>query len=52
MQDEIWMRNWNEVQPRFRRDMDRGLGRIGAGIERLFGAPRPLDGRRPRASRP
>lgn len=51
MQDEIWMRNWNNVQPQFRRDMDRGLGLIGAGIERLFGAPRSLDDRSPRAAR-
>ena len=40
MQDEIWMRNWNDAQPRFSADLDRGLARAAraiAGLRHRFG---------------
>lgn len=35
MQDEIWMRNWNDAQPRFSADIDRGFARLAGTIARL-----------------
>lgn len=32
MQDEIWMRNWNDAHPRFSADVDQGLARIAKAI--------------------
>ncbi|WP_179102069.1 hypothetical protein [Sphingopyxis sp. KK2] len=35
MQDEIWMRNWNDAHPRFSSDIDRGFAMIAGTIARL-----------------
>ena len=35
MQDELWMRNWNDAQPRFSADIDRGLASLAGAIARL-----------------
>lgn len=35
MQDELWMRNWNDAQPRFSADVDRGLAKLAGAIARL-----------------
>ena len=35
MQDEIWMRNWNDTHPHFSSDVDRGFARIAGAIARL-----------------
>lgn len=35
MQDELWMRNWNDAHPRFSADVDRGLARVAGAIARL-----------------
>lgn len=35
MQDELWMRNWNDAQPRFSADIDRGLATLAGAIVRL-----------------
>ncbi|WP_156377607.1 hypothetical protein [Sphingopyxis sp. Root1497] len=35
MQDELWMRNWSDAQPRFSADIDRGLASLAGAIARL-----------------
>ncbi len=35
MQDEIWMRNWNDGHPRFCADIDLGLTTLAGAIARL-----------------
>lgn len=35
MQDELWMRNWNDAQPRFSADVDRGFRKLAGAIARL-----------------
>ena len=35
MQDELWMRNWNDAQPRFSADVDRGFAKIARAFARL-----------------
>ena len=36
MQDEIWMRNWNDAHPRFSADLDRGLACVAKAVAGLL----------------
>lgn len=35
MQDELWMRNWNDSHPRFSADLDHGFAQLAGAIARL-----------------
>ena len=35
MQDELWMRTWNDGHDRFSADLDRGFARLAGAIARL-----------------